>query len=258
MTYRNDEVIALTKSLVNVKVNAEKDSLLKKEFGVAGYPTIILAKPDGSEIDRIYGYADAETFVTTIDDYLHDRNTLADYLRREKTEPSMKLYAMIGDKYVGRSNFDKAAEYLNRIIEEDPENEQGYSDSALISLGQMKTRAKEYEEAKAIFASFSDKFPASDLADDAMYEWAKTMRYAEQFDDAIAGFKRFIAAYPGSDLTDMAEIYIAYCHDLKGEKDEALRLYNEFLVNHPDSEDTAWVKKKIDKILNPPEEETED
>jgi len=257
VTYRNDDVIALVGDLVNVKVNGETDSLIKRDFGVAGYPTVVLAESDGTEIDRVYGYAPPEMFGTLIDDYLHGRNTLDDYLRRVEENPSMALYAEISEKYAGRSDYDNALAYLQKIIDEDPENEQGYSDSALISMGQLKSRNKQYDEAKAIFASFREKYPESDMADDAMYEWAKTMRYAEQFDDAIAGFRKFREAYPESDFAEMAEIYIAYCHDLKGDKDEALRLYEQFLVDYPKSEDTAWVKKKIDRIVNPPEEEKE-
>ncbi len=255
MTYRNDEVIALTQNLINVQVNAEKDTLLRKEYGIAGFPTVVLTKPDGAEIDRIYGYADPETFVTTINDYLNDRNTLADYLRRAQTEPTMQLYSMIADKYTGRSDFDKAEEYYKKIITDDPENVQGYSDSALLSLADMEVRAKEYDKAIADFESFKTKFPNSPLAEDALLGKAKALRRAERFDDAIAAFKNFISTYPESDQVETAEIYVAFCNDLKGNKDQALELYQKFLTDHPDSRDTAWVKKQIDKIKNPPPED---
>lgn len=254
MTYRNDDVIALTQNLINVQVNAEKDTLLRREYGIAGFPTVVLTKPDGVEIDRIYGYADPATFVTTINDYLNDRNTLADYLRRAEAEPGMQLYSMIAEKYTGRSDFDKAEEYYQKILTADPDNAQGYSDSALLALGEMEVRAKKYDKAIADFDSFKTRFPNSPLAQDAMLEKAKAFRRAEQFDDAIAVFKDFIATYPESDQVETAEIYVAYCNDLKGNKDQALELYKQFLVDHPDSRDTAWVKKQIDKIENPPAE----
>lgn len=258
MTYRNDEVIALARNLVNVKVNAEIDSLLKKEYGVAGYPTVILANSDGSEIDRIYGYAEVPEFLSQINDYLAGRNTLADYLRRVETEPSMKLYTLIAEKYTGRSRFDDAERFYRKILQEDPNNKQGYSDSALLSMGQMKIRAKQYGSAEEILARFAKTYPESELADDAMYELAKTKRYAERYDDAIAGFQDFLVAYPESDLAEDAEIYIAFCHEKKGDPDEALRLYEKFLADHPDSESKDWVTRQIDKIVNPPEEEKKD
>jgi TolA-binding protein len=255
VTYRNEEVVALASKLVNVRVNADIDTLTKKEYGVAGYPTIVLAKADGSEIDRIYGYAEGPEFVSTINDYLADRNTLGDYLRRADTEPTMKLYYMIADKYTGRSKFDEAEKFYRRIIQEDPNNRQGYSDTALISMGQMKTRAKQYDAAEEIFARFPKTYPESDLADDAMFEMAKARRRAERYDDAIAGFRDFLKTYPESDLALDAEIYIAFCHDKKGDQESALKLYKQFLTDHPDSPDSNWVKKQIDKIVNPPPEE---
>ena len=255
MTYRNEEVIALTANMVNVKVNADIDTLLRKEYGIAGFPTIVLAKPDGSEIDRIYGYAEGPEFVKTINDYLADRNTLGDYLRRAEAEPTMSLYAMVADKYTGRSDFDNAEKFYRKIIQEDPNNNQGYSDSALFWMGQMKSRAKQYAAAEDIFAKFPQTYPESGLADDAMFEMAKTKRYAEKYDDAIASFKDFIKAYPESELVQDAEIYVAFCHDKKGAKEDALLLYKKFLADHPESSDTNWVKKQIDKIENPPPEE---
>lgn len=254
MTYRNEEVIALTTNLVNVRVNGDIDSLIKREYGVAGYPTVVLAKPDGSEIDRIYGYAEGAKFVSTVDDYLADRNTLGDYLRRSETEPSMKLYAMIAKKYTGRSKFEDSEKFYRRIIQEDPNNKEGYSDSALFWMGQMKSRAKQYALAEEVFAKFPKTYPESDLADNAMYEMAKTRRRAERYDDAIAGFKDFLKVYPESDLAQDAEIYIAICNNKKGDKDEALMLYKKFLTDHPESPDSSFVKKQIDKIVNPPEE----
>jgi len=254
VTYRNDEVIALTANLVNVKVNAEVDTLHRREYGIAGFPTIVLARPDGSEIDRIYGYADGPEFVKIVNDYLADRNTLGDYLRRAESEPTMALYAQIAEKYTGRSKFEDAEKWYRKILQEDPNNNNGYSDSALFWMGQMKTRAKQYAAAEEVFAKFPQTYPESDLADDAAFEMAKTKRYTEKYDDAIAGFQKFLTDYPESDLIEDAEIYIAFCNDKKGDKDNALILYKKFLEDHPSSSDSNWVKKQIDKIVNPPEE----
>jgi outer membrane protein assembly factor BamD (BamD/ComL family) len=255
VTYRDEAVIALMEDIVKVRIDADVDTTLRREYGVAGFPTVVLANADGSEIDRIYGYAGPEDFVEIITDYLNDKNTLADYLRQAEAEPTMALYTKIAEKYTGRSKFNDAEQYYLKILDEDPDNEQGYSDSALFSMGQMKSRAKEYSSAEEIFTRFRRTYPESGLADDAYYETAKTYRYAEDYDKAIETFKSFTEVYPESDLAETANIYIAYCHDLKGEKDQALSLYEKFLTDFPNSSDTNWVKKQIDKIKNPPPEE---
>jgi TolA-binding protein len=218
VVYQNDSVIAVIGDMVNVKVNAEKDTLTARKYGIAGYPTIVLTNADGSEIDRIYGYLEPPDFIKAIRDYLVGKNTLNDYLDRVAKEPSMSLYYTIADKYVGRKKFAEAESFYNKILEGDPENKLGYADSALISLADMKYRAKDYNS-------------------------------------SIAFYKDYIAKYPKSDQIPDAELSIAACYAKLEQNDEAVRLFKKFLTDHPQSADTAYAKKQIDKILNPPKEE---
>jgi len=255
VTYRNEEVIKLTSDLVNVKINADKDSLMKKEYGIAGFPTVVLTDSEGEEIDRIYGYADGPQFVEIITDYLAGRNTLDDYLNRAEKEPGMDMYARIAEKYTGRSKYEEAEKWYRRILQEDPNNNAGYSDSALLWMGQMKSRAKQYAGAEEILAKLPRTYPESDLADRAVYERAKVKRYAEKYDDAIGAFRDFMKTYPESELVEDAEIYIAFCYDKKGDKETALVHYRAFQEKYPESSNADWVKKQIDKIENPPVEE---
>jgi len=256
VTYQNADVIALTKNLVNVKVDAEVDTLVAQKYKVNGYPTIILANADGSEIDRIWGYAPPEEFITIIDDYLAGRNTLAAYVKEADTAATIPLYYKIADKYVARKGYDDAEKYYRMILQNDPNNHQGYSDSALFAIGQMKTRAKLYESAIDAFGRLPKTYPNSELVDDAAFNVALAQRRAERFDIAIEQFKKFLTDYPNSELKPDADLYIAYCTDLKGDKDTALKLYNSFIATYPDSSDKSWVEEQIEKIKNPPEEES--
>lgn len=257
MTYRNEDVIKMVAGFSSVHVDAEKDSLTAQKYGVAGYPTIVLARADGTEIDRIYGYADPEEFMKIINEYLAGKNTLDDYLTRSQAAPTMELYYLIANKYVARKKFDEAGDYLGRIISGDPRNTEGYSDSAMFSLGDMKSRAKEYEAAMKIFSEFGSVFPESDMADDAYFALAKTLRRQDKFDEAIAEFKKFPTVFPESDMLEDAEIYVAFCNVKKGDNETALNLYKKFLTDHPESSEIGWINEQIDKIVNPPTEEKE-
>jgi len=245
VTYRNEEVIKLAEKFISVKVNGKVDTVLSRTFGIAGYPTVVLTRADGSEIDRVFGYQPPEEFIQTINDYLVDKNTLADYLRKADTTVSLPLYATIADKYTGRSMYDKAEEYYRKILQEDPANKQGYSDSALYNLGQMKTRAKDYTGALEILDKLPATYPESDLADDAVYYRGITLRRADRFDDAIAALTAFMEKYPSSDLIADAEIYIAYCYGLKKDYPQAISRFEKFLVDHPDHGDSTWAKEQI-------------
>ncbi len=252
MTYRNDSVVALANEMVFVRVNAEKDTVTARKYGPAGFPTIVLAKADGTEIDRIYGYAEPQEFVTTIRDYMADRNTLGDYLRRAEATPTPALLYQVAEKYAARKKYTEAETYYQRIISADPKNEQGYTDTTMMAFGEMQSRAKQYDAAKATFKKLLESFPNSELADDALYNMAVTSRRAEKYDEAINGFKMFMTVYPNSELVPDAEIYIAFSHAKKGDTAEAIRLYQKFLVDRPTSPDSSWVADQIKTLQSPP------
>ena len=48
---------------VALKVDAEKEAALARRYRVEVYPTIVIARADGSEIDRILGFLPPEQFV---------------------------------------------------------------------------------------------------------------------------------------------------------------------------------------------------
>lgn len=255
MTYRNDEVIAEVNKLVSVAINGKVDTALAEQYGVAGYPTVVLANPDGTEIDRIYGYAPPDEFLTILKDYLEDRNTLADYLRRADTAATMEIYNTIGNKYTSRKMFTEAETYYRKVLQQDPTNKLGYSDSALYNIGEMKIRAKQFSAAQEAFDRLRNTYPESPLFDDALYEKAYAMRRADDFDGAIAGFKDFIKVHPESELVPDAKIYVAYCNALKGDTTTALEWYRQFLEEYPESSENEWIRSQINELENPTAED---
>lgn len=252
MTYRNDSVAALANEIVFVKVNAEKDTAMSHKYGVAGFPTVVMTKSDGTEIDRIYGYAGPKEFLKTIRDYQAGRNTLPSYLAQADSAPTPALYYLIAGKYIGRKKFADGEKYLNKILELDPNNAQGYSDSAMYLLADMKIRAKEFDAARDAYRKLMDVYPQSGLVDDALFGIAAVNRRAEKYDDAIAGFKMFMSVYPQSELVPRAAAYIGVCTEKKGDTAAALQMYERWLIDFPKSEDTSWVNSLIQRIKNPP------
>jgi thioredoxin-like negative regulator of GroEL len=50
-----EEIAGTVNKFAYYKVNAEQNRALAKEFGVRGYPTVVIVKPDGSEVHRWSG-----------------------------------------------------------------------------------------------------------------------------------------------------------------------------------------------------------
>jgi len=208
-TYTDSLVISLSTDNIFVKINAEVDTALADKYGISGYPTIVIAKPNGDEIDRIWGYLPPTEFYNQVQLYLQGRETLDDYLARLQDEPENLAYlSMVGEKYASRSMYDSAAHYYESIAEIDKDNKEGYAAKALASLHDTQSRAKDYTA-------------------------------------ALATCMRLLQLYPDTPESDEAAALLGYYTAKKGDEVEALKLYKAYLKMNPESDNAEWVKKRI-------------
>jgi thioredoxin-like negative regulator of GroEL len=208
-TYSDSLVISLSSDNIFVKINAEVDTALADQFGVSGYPTIVIAKSDGEEIDRIWGYLPPTEFYNQVQLYLQGKETLEDYLSRLVDEAeNLEYLLMIGEKYASRSMHDSAAHYYEMIAEIDQDNEEGYAARALASLHDSQSQAKDYKA-------------------------------------ALTTCMRLLQLYPDTPESDEAAALLGYYTAKKGDEVEALKLYKGYLKMNPESENAESVKKRI-------------
>lgn len=66
----------LAEHTIALKIDAEKEPDLAQRFGVRAYPSIVLVKPDGTVVDSLVGYRDAQTFLSEVDDALAGKTAL--------------------------------------------------------------------------------------------------------------------------------------------------------------------------------------
>lgn len=63
-TWQDAAVIALLREKsVALKIDAEKEKALTRRYQLNAYPTLLLLKPDGTELDRIVGYRESAKFI---------------------------------------------------------------------------------------------------------------------------------------------------------------------------------------------------
>ena len=215
-TFASPAVVGFAKDFVFTRVDGSVDTALERQLGIGGHPTIILFKPDGKEVDRLFGYYAADSFMLEIKNYLAGINTLNDYLKRAAAAPNdPRLQYALGDKYTARARFDLARVHFGRVMELDPRNE-------------------------------------TKLADDAAYYLGFGSRKEKKWQAAIEDFRAMIKAYPESELREDAEEYIPYLYTQAGDSTQAVRYYLEFLKNFPASKETTWVREQVQKIEHPP------
>jgi thioredoxin-like negative regulator of GroEL len=208
LTFGDSLVIEMANDFVFVRIDAEAANSLASNFGITGYPTVVLTKSDGVEIDRIQGFIDATEFYNQIHLYLQGKETLEDYLARLEDEPDNPEYLLtIAEKYAGRKEFSKAIEFYNKVITLDSDNRRGYASRSLESISAAQAASKDYKSAIATCQDVLKRFPTSLEADDA---------------SAMLGY------------------YTALSGDPKG----ALTIYREYLVKYPEGRN-QWVQQRM-------------
>ncbi len=218
VTFTDPVVIGLSESMVFSKHNGKVDTTFSGAHGVVAYPTVVLVKPNGMELDRLVGYYPPEKFVPALFDILRNRNTLDDYLTRLAEHPdSFELRSAVAEKYGYRGDRDMARKHYNYFLENDAANANGFTDDALLALGQLEVRAKNY-------------------------------------DTAIDYFERIRAEYPSCELYEEASLWVPYTYMREGKNAEAIERFGAFMQEFPESEEIEWVEKQIAKLKEKQEE----
>lgn len=77
-TWTDPTVIQLLEQkTVALRIDAEKETALSKHYKIEAYPSILLIKPDGTEIDRIVGYELPGPFIQDFNAALSGRDSIA-------------------------------------------------------------------------------------------------------------------------------------------------------------------------------------
>ncbi len=155
-------------SIVSIKIDAEKGEGIDiaKRYGVNAYPTILVIKANGDEIDRILGYVPAEPFLNTITDYVNGRNTI-NTLRADlvKIPNDPALNYAIASKYQDRNDAARAAEHFQRVLDNDAGNTLGHNEEAHYAVALATFRST---KDPSRLVSFVDRYPESDMVRQAL------------------------------------------------------------------------------------------
>jgi tetratricopeptide (TPR) repeat protein len=145
-----------------VKLNAEKDTLTAARYRVRSYPTVMVLKNDGTEIDRVVGYYHPREFMDQVEDYLAGRNTLASYAAMEPDSAKNPGYVgRLAERYLYHGLYDEARTRYKKLVAMDPKNGSGLVDDALYSLARMSRKEKDYAADARYAQQIIDRYPDS-------------------------------------------------------------------------------------------------
>jgi thiol-disulfide isomerase/thioredoxin len=77
-TWTDAAVIQLLgQKTVALRIDAEKEAALSKRYKIEAYPSVLLIKPDGTEIDRLVGYKEPTVFMADFNAALGGKDSIA-------------------------------------------------------------------------------------------------------------------------------------------------------------------------------------
>jgi len=98
------------------------------------------------------------------------------------------------------------------------------------------------------FKMYKDQFPASPLADNALY-WIGECFYSQRkFDEAVNIFNELILTYPQGDKVPAAYLKKGMSFGETGKKEEALAAYKLLITKFPLQEETRIAQQKIKEL----------
>lgn len=67
----------LEQKTVALRIDAEKEAALSKRYKIEAYPSVLLIKPDGTEIDRLVGYKEPKAFIEDFNAALGGKDSIS-------------------------------------------------------------------------------------------------------------------------------------------------------------------------------------
>ncbi len=230
ITFIDPAVVGWIKeNVVFTKINGHKADGSRTGFadsaGVRGFPTYILLKSDGTEIDRAIGFIEAKSFIETFTDYSAGKNTLADFLSRQAKAPTVELTYEIANKYRWKGETKLAEGYFRTVIGLDPDDKKGFTVESAYALADMARRENNYDLAITRYQHLIDDFSKSEYLPEFHIYQAICYKNDGQFQAAIDKFGEFIKLFPGSEDVEYAQGKIeSLTEELQAERIQAEEL----------------------------------
>ena len=190
-TFTNHNVAkTLNENFINIKVDAETEygQQLFSDFSGTGYPLILFLDSDKNEIDRFYGYYEADKFSSKLADILKGENVFPNLLNRYKMgDNSAETMSQLAKKYADRGEDSLALSLYNLVI-----------DSKDVSLD-MFHEAKYFINTKLLWGgklksmeNYLKKYPGSPYIQDGLYQLLAYFKNSGDTENELLYFDNYL------------------------------------------------------------------
>jgi thioredoxin-related protein len=156
-TWNDKDVRAWLKDhCVSLKIDAEKEEALAKRFQITSFPTIVLLKPDGTEIDRLVGYKGPADFLAEAKDALAGKDGITrvkeKLVGKNKDNPTLRM--ALGDALARRGRHEEALKEYVWCLEQGSRHDPTFATPPLFM--QISFLAAAYEPARKLLKDRKD------------------------------------------------------------------------------------------------------
>jgi thioredoxin-like negative regulator of GroEL len=164
-TYTNGDIVGLSKEMVSLKINAEREVALARSYFIRAYPIIVFLSRDGKEVRRLYGYQSPRALKGVMERILNDTARLeklaANYKKEPKDPEGAYLYA---DELMAKGRFEEAKDVLGKIVRG---KDSARKEDATLDLAISHFRLDEYKQAASQLSKFLSRFSKSERTEEA-------------------------------------------------------------------------------------------
>jgi len=183
-----------------LRLNAETDPAgaeMRQRFGVSGFPTVLILDEGGDEIDRLQGFVPAPQFVQVVEESLSSPNSVGSLRKQAAESPDdAEIQYRLAIKYMEGRMYEKAGGQFSKVIEIDPENRSGTTDSSLYYLAEIHFATQDLSGTLETLNALQEKFPESEYSKEASLMKAEVLLYRGEMDEAKKLLASFIKANP--------------------------------------------------------------
>ncbi len=209
-----------------------------EKYNVRGYPTTLVLKPNGEEVDRIVGFGGKrEAFVQRLMDYANGENTLESLLEVLKSsDADVETQFAVAQKFNLRGNIEQAAHHYKKVIDMDPENNAGHLMEAKYNLAVFDIRKnKNFQSLEKFLKNTTDEIYLKRGYSKLAREYSRLNRT----DDAVNAFEQLLRHFPGDASMMNSFAWFIFKQELKPYYKRGIEVARSAVQIAPDN-DAIW------------------
>jgi thioredoxin-related protein len=211
-TYVDPAVMESLTTIRCLRVDAAKDSVLSKEFGIVTHPTVVITDAYGGELGRMIGYHSPDELLERLAAVRRTKERLSELFRQEEASS------------------------------EDPR--------FLLAFGRLLLEVGMYDAALIRFdrAMRVDKDEQVETVEEAEYSLAECYMLSGEHKEAGRRFRIFAENYSGSRRSEHALVLAGVCYEKAGYSTIAGQIFEDYLDTFGDGVFSMFVESRLDSM----------